>query len=263
MIKSRDYMETRSPLKFFLLVFALSIPFWLVGAASRLQLLPGLPLAALMFVCPAAAALILVYGENKTAGISALLERCFDFKRIRAKVWYVPAIFLMPGIFGLSYELMRLNGVPIPSPQISVPAVLAMFVVFLIAALGEELGWSAFITEPMQERWGALGAGILLGIVWAAWHFVPLLEANRSLAWIAWQSLFTVAFRVLIVWLYNNTSRSVFAAALVHDLSNVSWQIFPIHGSYYNPRVSGLTMIFVVVVVTVVWGPRTLAGRCH
>jgi hypothetical protein len=44
--------ERRSPLKFFLLVFALTIPVWLIGAVTPLELLPGLPLSSLMFFCP-------------------------------------------------------------------------------------------------------------------------------------------------------------------------------------------------------------------
>jgi len=69
----------------------------------------------------------------------------------------------------------------------------------------------------MQDRWNALETGILLGLVWAVWHWLPLMQAHRSPAWIAWWSLYTVALRVLIVWLYNNTGRSVFAAILYHD----------------------------------------------
>src|SRR5580658_6788795 len=113
----RSTLRRRSPLNFFLLVFALSIPFWLAGAATGRQLLPGLPVAALMFVCPVTAALILVYGENKTAGMVALLKRSFDYKRIRSKVWYAPILLLMPGVTVLSYGLMRLIGAPVPTPQ--------------------------------------------------------------------------------------------------------------------------------------------------
>jgi membrane protease YdiL (CAAX protease family) len=252
-------MGNRSPLKFFVLVFALSIPFWLAGGLTTFQLLPGLPIAALMFVCPVAAALILVYGENKTAGVIALLKRSFDYDRITAKMWYVPTILLMPGVYALSYLLMRWMGVPLPAPQFRVPAAIVMLATFFVAALGEELGWSGYVIDPMQERWAALPAAILVGLVWAAWHFVPLSEANRSLAWIAWHSLFTVAFRILIVWLYNNTGKSVFAAALLHAMSNLSWQLFPIHGSYYDPRVTGLIVAFAAAIITVVWGPRTLS----
>lgn len=47
-------------LSFFLLVFALSVPFWVIGAATGVELLPGLPVAGLMAFCPAIAASILV-----------------------------------------------------------------------------------------------------------------------------------------------------------------------------------------------------------
>ncbi len=214
-----------------------------------------------MFCCPVTAALILVYRENKTAGMTELLERSFDYKRIRAKVWYVPIVLLRPGVMLLSYGLMRLMGVPLPTLQFPVLAALAMLFAFFIAALGEELGWSGYIIDPMQDRWGALPAAVLLGLVWAVWHIVPLVQAHRSPAWIAWWCVSTVAIRVLIVWLYNNTGKSVFAAALFHTMSNVSWQLFPIHGSYYDPRVTGLIEAFAAAIVTVIWGPRTLAGH--
>jgi CAAX protease family protein len=156
--------RSRSPLKFFSLVFALSIPFWLFGALTRLQLLPGLPVSSLMAVCPLMAASILVYGENETAGVIELLNRSFDYKRIRAKVWYAPIVLLMPGVTVMTYGLMRVMGVPLPTPQFPVLAALAMFVAFFVVALGEELGWSGYALDPLQDRWNALQASILLGV---------------------------------------------------------------------------------------------------
>jgi len=76
----------RSSLKFLLLVFALSLPFWLAGASTTFQLLPGVPVSALMFFCPVTAAAIFVYGENMTAGVSDLLKRSFDYTRINADI---------------------------------------------------------------------------------------------------------------------------------------------------------------------------------
>ena len=91
-------MRNRSPLKFFALVLGLSFPFWLMGAATELQLMPGLSVSALMAFCPMAVALILVYRENKADGVTELLARSFDFKRIRAKRWYAPVLLLMAGV---------------------------------------------------------------------------------------------------------------------------------------------------------------------
>jgi membrane protease YdiL (CAAX protease family) len=250
---------SKSPLRFFLLVLALSLPFWLVGALTSFQLLPALPVSALAFLCPVTAAAVLVYRENKSAGVKEWLQRAFDFTRVKAKIWYVPTILLMPCIMVLSYGAIRLMGVLLPAPQFSVGTLLALFVAFFIGALGEEMGWSGYALDPLQERFGALGGALLLGVVWAVWHYVPLLEAHRSLAFIAWWSLGTVAARVIIVWLYNNTGRSVFVAALFHTMINLTWQLFPIHGSYYDPRVTGLITAVVAGVVVIVWGPPTLA----
>ncbi len=74
-------MSKALPFKFLLLVFALSIPFWLIGAVTRLQLLSGLSVSALGAFCPLMAAVILVYRANKTAGVTGLLKRSFDYKR--------------------------------------------------------------------------------------------------------------------------------------------------------------------------------------
>ncbi|MEO8613076.1 MAG: CPBP family intramembrane glutamate endopeptidase, partial [Chloroflexota bacterium] len=155
--------QNRSPLKFFLLVFALSIPFWLISAVTGLELLPGLPVAALMACCPMIAAMILVFRENKASGVILLLKRSFDFKRIKAKGWYVPILLLMPVVSVLSFGVLHLIGIPVPVPQIEVLPTLFLCFVLFIFALGEELGWSGYAIDPMQDRWGALRASLVLG----------------------------------------------------------------------------------------------------
>ena len=248
----------RSPLTYFALTIALSIPFWVAGAMTNFQLLPAIPVSALGFLCMVGAASILVYRENGLVSVAELLNRSFDVKRVRAKLWYLPTILLMPCIMVLSYVAMRLMGVPLPAPQFSFVTTLALFVALFVEALGEELGWSGYAIDPLQDRFGALCGALLLGLVWAVWHFIPLLSVQRSVVFIAWWSLGTVASRVIIKWLYNNTGRSVFVAALFHTMQNLTWQLFPINGSFYDPRITSLMITAVAVVVVVVWGSKTL-----
>ena len=250
-----------SPLTFFLLVFVLAVPFLVIGAVTGIQLLPGLPVAALMAVCPATAALILAYRDDGTASAKALLKRAFDYRRIRGKIWYAPVLLLMPGVMALSFGVMRWSGTLIPAPQIAVVPTLILCVVFFTGAVAEELGWSGYVIDPIQNRCGALWGSLLVGSVWAVFHYAALLQDHRSVVWIAWWSLWTVALRVIIVWLYNNTGKSVFAAALFHTTINVSWQLFPIQGSFFDPRVTGAITALVAATVIVVWGPRTLTRR--
>jgi membrane protease YdiL (CAAX protease family) len=248
-----------SPVTFFLLTFALSIPFLLLSAATGIEVLPGIPISGLAFVCPASAALILVYRANRAAGVGDLFRRSFDYKRIVSKIWYVPVLLIMPAKDVLSFVVLRVMGVTLPAPQVPGLTALILFVAFFIGALGEELGWSGYAIDPMQDRLGALRAAVVLGMVWAGWHIVPLMQAHRSFNWIAWWCLGTVAMRVVMVWLYNNTGKSVFAMALFHASSNLSWQLFPVHGSYFDPRVGGLITTFFAAIAAVAMRPGNVS----
>lgn len=248
-----DASPSRSPLTFCVLVFLLSLPFWLIGAVTRIQLFSGLPIAAVAVVCPMTAAAILIYNEAKGAGAAALLKRCFDYNRISDKIWYAPIVLLMPCVTLISYGLLHLSGNSLPAPQISVPSALILFLLFLVGAACEEIGWSAYATDPLQERSNAFQAGVLLGLIWAVWHFVPLIQAHRTPTWIAWWSLFTVALRILIVWIYNNTGKSVFATALFHAMSNVCTVLLPAYFDLIGP-----ILAVVAAAVVVIWGPRSL-----
>jgi uncharacterized protein len=252
-----------TPLKFFALVFALSVPFWLIGAATGLQVMPGLPASTLMAFSPMAAALILVFRQNRAAGVIALLKRSLDFRRIKAKRWYFPILLLMPGVSVVVYWLMRWMDMPLPVPQIQLVPAMLMFLAFFVGALGEELGWSGYVLDPLQDRWGALRAGLWLGLVAIIWHLVPLLLLHRSPTWIAWWCLYAMGARILIVWLYNNTGRSVFAVALFHATLNLSYMLFPVYGSHFDIRLGGLVTAFAAAMVIVLWGPGTLTRDTH
>ena len=236
---------------FLILVFVLSIPFWILGAIKPIQLLPGLPISALGVVVPALSALILVYKNERLSGLFQLLRRSFDFRRVKNKNWYLASVLINPAIAVLAYGLMRVVGKSIPNPTLSLLAIFPMFVLFFVSALGEEIGWTGYATEPLQRRLGIVIAGLLLGLFWAIWHFIPLVQAHRSVEWIAWWSLGTISLRMIMIWLYFHAGKSVFAAAVFHAMINVCWQLFPINGSYYDPRVFGLiTLCFTVIIFT-------------
>lgn len=84
---------------------------------------------------------------------------------------------------------------------------------------------------------------------------MPLAQSRRAPAWIVWQCLGMLPFRVLIVWLYENTGRSVFAASLFHATSNASQFSFPKYGSHYDPFVACLILTFAAATVTFLSGP--------
>lgn len=264
-------MTKRSPLTFFALVFSLSAPFWWLGSVSDYQVMPSMSVSVLMTFCPMVAALLLVHRENGRIGLTELLKRSFDYRRITNKCWYLPILLLMPVVSLVMYGLMRWLDLPLPaSPteaqsiaqvlaDLPIMSALLVFLGFFVGALGEELGWSGYVLAPLQKRWSALQAGLILGAVAVAWHLVPLLVMHRPLGWIAWWCLYTVASRILIIWLFNNTGGSVFAVSLFHATLNLSFMLFPVNGSHFDMRLAGLLTACAAAAVTVLWGPRSLA----
>ncbi len=251
------------PLDYFVFVFMLAVPFWLFGG-GKLPLPINLPLGALVTFVPMTAAAILSYRQNGLTGLKGLFKKAWDYRNTRNRIWYLPALLLAPLIYVSSYAVMRLTGLPLPDP-INIPLLMVpvLFVMFFITDTGEELGWSGYAIDPMQNRWGAVKASLVLGVVWAIWHTIPFVQTGNSATWVAWQGLKTVAMRMVIVWIYNKTGKSVFATTLFHTADNVSWSLFPNYASHYDPFVTGLTTWVAAGIVIIGWGSKTLARYRH
>ena len=189
------------------------------------------------------------------------MKRAFDYKRITKKVWYVPIIFLMPTLFVLTYVVMRLAGLPVPTvwnPSLLTPL---LFIAFFFAASGEELGYSGYVTDPMQARYTALTAILIIGSLWAIWHWPSMISIGQTLGLFTWGTLSTISFRILIVWIYNNTGKSVFAAILFHAVANTGRSMFPGGRSafeLYDGAIGYGLIATTAVVVVFLWGPETL-----
>jgi membrane protease YdiL (CAAX protease family) len=258
-------MKNRAPTKnkpliiFFLLTFIFAMPSYiLVGLASKDIILS--PEMAFVFVplatlAPIGAALVLTFKENGWAGAKKLLGRSFDYKRTIKKIWYLPTLFLLPFLFILAWGVTVLIGQPLTAILFPVVALPVVFVLFFIMALGEEVGWMGYAFEPMQDQSNAAKAALLLGLIWALSH-VPLLIFNiADPVLIVAQLLSLVAIRFLIVWLFNNTGKSVFVAILFHTIYNVTISMLPA-----NQIISSLFLMATAIIVTFLWGPETMAN---
>ncbi len=253
----------RSILSFSLLEFLLSIPFWAIVALAHARVIPDLQmLNATWSLTPMMAAVILVYRENKTAGVKELFRRCFDYRRIRSKTWYIPIFLLYPFIVFVQYALALLSGLRVTPPHFTLLVPLA-FIGEFFGVFGEELGWTAFAVDRIQEKGNALAASILVGILWASFHAPVWALSGQPFPWVAWQFVYVVASRVLFIWIYNNAGKSLFAMGLLHPGFGVYWYLFPVSANlglptFYDPRNLALTTIVLAAAVVFLWGPKTL-----
>jgi membrane protease YdiL (CAAX protease family) len=251
------------PLAFFALVLALSAPFWLINIGSGKSALPdNIPVTDIgATLSPLIAACLLVYLENGKLGLQRFLARIFDVKRIQEQRWLITAILILPALYLVTYVVMRLAALPIPQHlnlTMALPGALAMFT---IAATVEELGYTAYATDALQKKFSAISTALIVGLPWALWHLPSMIQMGQSTPLIIWGLAATIAFRVITVWIYNNSNYSLFAVIVAHAIGTTARTAFPGGRHAYelaDGSISYAIIILAAITVTLLWRARSL-----
>lgn len=270
---------------FVLLAFAISWGVWVPAALAARAGSSVAPRAIVQLpgaFGPSLAAIALVTYAGGRGGLLGLLRGLTRW-RVPAR-WYAVALLLSPALSLAGVGLSILFGSPVP--DFSRPPVLELYplpeeagavgplvllpAVFLQNALvgssmGEELGWRGYALPRLQAERSALGASLVLGVVWAAWH-LPLGLFPGGLvpgapAWGGSLLAFVVgivADAVLYTWLYNGTDGSLLLAVLFHASIATTGLFLPV-APIHPLVVPGLKWLVVLAVVRV-YGPETLAS---
>ncbi len=205
-------------------------------------------------------AFLVTVATSGKASVRDLLGRCL---RWRVGIgWYLIALF------GL-LAVMVFAGIVLSDPaQLEVlterwSLIFTLFLPevllpFLLIQIFEEAGWTGFMQHTLQERRGPLVASILVAPAFVLQHLpILLMDAGVGLAsLIIVGALVVVAvfFRVVVMWLYNGSGRSVLVVALFHSAYNSAWGTgdHRFTGELISGPAATLIPIGVVAVVAVV-----------
>jgi membrane protease YdiL (CAAX protease family) len=233
------------------------------------QLLPAFlnfPGAVIWYYGPFTAALIVTRFTGGKGSIRKLLKR-FLVWRV-GWVWYA-FILLYPLLLHLivvGLDWLLAGSVPVFFQAEGVASgniwlTLMMLVLFnaLIRGIGEETGWRGFALPHLQSRMSALTASLVLGVLWALWHFNPAnfpALLSTSGVFIFLNITFTT---VIYTWVYNHTKGSLLIAALFHMTLNVTEYVVPIgiiHAGFTRNILQILVILFVAIMLLLVSGPQ-------
>jgi len=264
----KAFIKRHPVLSYFALTFAISWGGMLIAvgvgpggfSATPEQFQTVVPYAVpAMVVGPSVAGLLLtglLYGR---AGLREFRSRLLRW-RVGAR-WYAVALLTAP--LSMTAVLLALS---LTSPEFlpriytsdDKPTLLLMGIaVGLGAGIFEELGWTGFAIPRMRLRYGVLSTGLIMGVLWGAWHFFINFWASGvtsgaiSLAIFLPAWLFGIlvgqltAYRVLMVWVYDRTG-SLLVAILMH----VSLAAFNFILTPWVPGVAGLTLGFAYAAAT-------------
>ena len=175
----------------------------------------------------ALAAFLVIAATDGRAGVRDLARRSLRW-RVGVR-WYLVALFGLPmavlagatALFGAAplnaladkWQLLFTVGLPTLLLQ------LALF------NLPEEIGWTGFLQAGLQDRHGPLKASLIVTAPFALFHLPDLfvqLGLASALVFLPVLAIAHLFSRVVIMWLYNTTGRSVLLVGLFHASFNAT-----------------------------------------
>lgn len=240
----RAFVRKHPVLCFYVIAFAFA---WggVLAVVGGLSGIPGTPaqtdalLGPVMlswFAGPSVASIVITALVDGKAGLRALGSRLTKW-RVGIH-WYVIALLAGPLVYSAGQLLLSLFYPGYP-PAIFTSGDKVSVLVFGIVAglvgggLLEELGWTGFAVHNLRGRHDPLTTALIVGVLWGAVHFSFIFWVSG--ANIGGLPLLTflivravdllvgglVAFRVLMVWVYDRTG-SLLIAMLMHGMLSAS-----------------------------------------
>jgi uncharacterized protein len=126
-----------------------------------------------MLAGPSVAGILLTGLIDGRSGLHELLSRLLRW-RVGAR-WYAVALLTAPLLYAavlLSLSLVSpafLPGIAVSDDKATI--LLMGIAAGLGAGIFEELGWTGFAVPRMRLRHGIFAAGLIVGMLWSAWHF--------------------------------------------------------------------------------------------
>ena len=259
---SLGFIQRRPVLTYFVLAFALSWggvlvvvgPGGIPATSEQSQRL--FPIAFLaMLIGPSVAGLVMTGLVDGKAGFRELWTRLVRW-RVGAG-WYAVALLTTPLLATASLLALSLFS-PVFLPAIltaedRVSLLVLGLVVGLAAGIFEEVGWTGFAIPRLLRTHGVLATGLLVGLLWGAWHLLVFVWGSGDAAGSFSLALFLPglltcvwtlpAYRVLMVEVYDHTG-SLLLAMLMHAANTATPLILT------PPAMSGLHGLVYGLVLT-------------
>jgi len=246
---------------FFLLAYLFTWSNWIPQALNSHNItsiqIPGF-LAILSGYGPALAAIIVASLAYGWQGLRELFGR---FLKWRVRIyWYLIALFLPAFVILLAISINKWTGgvtpdfsaADFPFGPAETPLWQKLIILFLVFTLGfdgvgEEIGWRGFALPKLLESHSALVSSLVLGALWAIWHFPYALTKGTFLSEVPlyWFFINLLALSVIYTWIFINTNGSLLLALLFHVAGNTTSNLLPI----LPPATSDLRIYYFTIAI--------------
>jgi len=212
---------------------------------------------------PTVAAVIMTAALEGRPGLARLWGRMRMWRVERR--WLGAALVVIPLAYLLG-TLVLPGALASYAPDSIVRLAITWLIVLIVGGiiggpLGEEPGWRGFALPRLQAQLGPFGGTLLLGLLWAGWHFPQFLmpewadqNGGLSLTTILVFVGTVLSIAVILTWVFNHTGSSVLVAILAHSSVNTSQAVmnplFPAVNTDLNGLIGFGLFAIVILVVT-------------
>ena len=213
------------------------------------------PFAVLaMLAGPSVTGFLLTGIFDGKSGIREILRRLLIW-RVGAG-WYGVAVLPAPLLAAAVLFALSLSS-PIFTASDKATVLLSGIAAGLTTIL-EELGWTGFAVPRLRRNHDVVTTGLIVGVMWGAWHFLQGLFISGTYSGALPLALFVpmnffaavaqlTAYRVLLVWVYDRTG-SLLVVTLMHASLTAS-TIF-----IFTPLATGMSFLtYVWVLAVALW----------
>jgi len=217
----------RSLLGFILCAFAFTWIPELVRSSQWNSLVPKSALFGLSLFGPLEAAVLWTWAEG---GKKSLWQFAGGFFRSGfSPIWYLVAFLLPLACWIVAQGIVHWHGLSAFDfvairPAYAYSQLSWMYLMTLLGApVGEEPGWRGFLLPRLQAKLCPFMATIILGLIWASWHYPAwLLLSIDAPFWVFLVQVMALTF--LLTWLYNRTRGNLLVCILFHASQNMGPQ---------------------------------------
>lgn len=210
-----------------------------------------LPFTIMLFLSgPLISGLLMIGLVDGKQGFSDLISRTLKW-RINA-VWYAVALLTAPLVFTIVHYFLTFLS-PVYSPGFlsssGTSLVILSIMSGIIVGICEEIGWFGFAIPKLRHRYSILTTGLLVGVIWGAWHIMAndiwaIRTYSGGLNSLVYAILSGLSFligqlppyRLLMLWVYEKTGSllammvmhfSLTACAIAYSPTSMTgWQVF-------------------------------------
>ena len=231
----KNFIRQKPVTAYFILTFILSwsgiiiVSFFMGMPTTSKQFSESGPVALIpLLLGPTIVSLFMTGFTSGRPGFRELIKRLFKWK-INLK-WYAFAVLTLPVFLSVMlFVLSRFSTDFIPKVFNQNDKISFIITGILTGLIGggllEEIGWTGFVTPRLRSRYSLIKSGLILGLIWAVWHFLPVfwgsgdtygrLDLSSFLPGLFCHYTVLVPYRIILVWLHDRTG-SLIPVILMH-----------------------------------------------